>query len=79
MKTFELTHTELHGMDDPTLVYHIVDNVPYHDHARMRKWCRKIFGEQQDLRFSGIWQSPHCSMIYFRNEEDRTLFLLRWA
>lgn len=30
MKTFELTYTELHGMDDPTLVYHIVDNIPYH-------------------------------------------------
>ena len=55
MKTSELTHTELHGMDDPTLVYHIVDNIPYHDHVRMLKWCRKIFGEQHDLRFSGIW------------------------
>jgi len=79
VKTYELTCDELIGMDDPTLIYHVIDAVIYHDHVKIREWCSEIFGDPNDLRFGGRWQSPHYSMIYFKNSEDRTMFLLRWC
>lgn len=73
MKTYELRE-----IDDPTLIYHIVANLSYHDQFLQWAWCRKTFGEANDLRFGGRWNFA-SAMLYFKNSEDRTMFLLRWG
>ena len=71
MKTYELITDHA--------VYHTVTEIPLGPAFKMRDWCRELFGESIDLRFGGRWESPIYSVMRFKNDEDRTLFLLRWG
>ena len=50
--------------------------------AEISVWCRKTFGQPytRDIPNDRVrWRDQiYDGMVYFRDEADRTLFLLRW-
>lgn len=51
----------------------------------MEEWCKQTFGDPGDMWESNDWVWPETARwmqnnrkFWFRNERDRTLFILRW-
>lgn len=51
----------------------------------MEKWCIQTFGEPGDMWESDDWCWPETARwlknnrkFWFRNERDRTLFIMKW-
>lgn len=51
----------------------------------MESWCREVFGEPGDIWESNDFCWPEMARwlqnnrkFWFRNEKDRTMFILRW-
>ncbi len=64
--------------------YHCVSPVGGKWHE-MELWCRETFGEPGDMWDSDDWCWPESARwlqnnrkFWFRQEKDRTLFILRW-
>lgn len=73
MKTYEIEGYK------PGVVYYIVDDIPFYNWDRIKRWCKKTFGEQGEICcFEKRWQFAN-SCLYFSNDADRTWFLLRWS
>lgn len=65
-------------------VYHCVSPVGGH-WPTMEAWCREKFGDPGDMWESNDWCWPegarwlqNNSKFWFRNESDRTMFILKW-
>lgn len=74
--TFQIYETELHG----ARYYVISPRESSVSSVIMNNWCLENFG------YPGDTFSTNCDLyymsggkIFFRNHEDATLFLLRWA
>lgn len=50
----------------------------YREHLIMLKWCMETFGISTEHVATARWLS-RAPYYYFRNESDRTLFLVKWA
>ena len=52
-----------------------------HTWSEMQEWCKELFGPQGDpwQEHSGARWYYNDSKFWFREERDRTLFMLRWS
>lgn len=58
-----------------------IDRDRYAEQTTMIRWCESEFGEWQvrnGLERWGVTQSFGYAHFYFREEEDATVFVLRW-
>lgn len=50
------------------------------EHQEMVKWCDEHYGVHWDIdNIRGTWAYDMEGTFHFKNEQDRTMFMLRWA
>ena len=44
-------------------------------------WCEQMFGPRhdKDTNPNGVWAREHKGIFNFKNESDRTAFILKWS
>ena len=59
------------------------ENMNGWEHANVAVWCRKTFGlpySREEDNAQTRWRDQlYDGVVYFRDEADRTLFLMRWG
>jgi hypothetical protein len=62
-------------MSDVTAKWHRVEFDSLHNYDEVRIWCYEQFGPEH----YGRWRHVFESSIFFRDERDATMFILRWS
>ena len=82
----DLMHASVTSVYDPTRVYEYGASVTGDfDQNRtklindMRDWCNDTFGPKPYGEYYGDRWMVSNSTFWFKNERDRTMFLLRWS